>query len=198
MLAITSFPFTLPKQSFGEAIIAAMKSKEMGESVEAYRLDESPQGSDVIHFVAPGKSHATDGMLLAAKSTAGADWVGLFSRGDSNYVSFGLLLPQTLIAVSYGAAYIVPVNKPSEYFALPHSSCTFLHVMRDATAAILVSAESIECVTADGITWTCEPDADGIEFVSESADRIEVVASMIGNGDRRIAISSVDGAIIER
>lgn len=134
---------------------------ELDNGLVARVLDERPGTGGELHFCLPGKRFR-DGMVVSVMAGNHRSWYGMFARGDT---SFRALLrgpsAATVIIVSGGGLYVVPVQKPEKYWTIGEGYIEGILVAEQYSMAVAWDPWGIEVFSGTSVSFDVPVGANG-------------------------------------
>lgn len=147
-------------------------------------IEERPSAGNEALFHYPGK-RPVDGVIVKVEPNGSPAWFGLFSRGETSYSELVVDAEcSTVVVVSFGAGYVVPVCSPGQYWTLPSSFIVGMLVVN--TGKLLMVAWTpwnmfaFDCKQR---VWDCPLASDGIKDVQVREDQIQGLAYLPERAD---------------
>jgi hypothetical protein len=170
-----------------------------GSAFSASVARERPADSSNEYTFAPEGARAHGGMLVRVRPDGVKPWRGMFAYGDATLSGLWAAPgPYSLVAISFGIAYLLDVRSPDAYHVI---GLLTTHVLPVPDVKILVVADrnALRGIGVSGISWghICS-DADGFEQITLSERFVNAVAKKLGSGgEKMIRIDARSGELFE-
>jgi hypothetical protein len=137
-------------------------------------------------------------LVIRVEPDEGTEWVGFFRAGGIGGLTgaYGCPNPGQVCVSAKGDAYLVNIEKPTDYQVLPLTPVLKMHRVPDAELVLLTSFISILALDPHGPLWkTDRLCLDDLEVVATSPTAIVCSGSWLG-GSEHFTVDPASGDVI--